>query len=126
MADELVRSTPTYKFAAGELVSIGVPVTLPAGVTLAAFGSFELYVWEDPDYPRQGADAAEPIDPAGDGWELAATLAGTASGSTATYAGTLPDGAGVRRYVFSAWGLGGTAGPACLVYPSWLTLVPGL
>jgi hypothetical protein len=121
----LIRPTPEYDFAAGELVEISVPVTLAGSVTLADFDTFEMPIWEDPDYPRQGADAAVPIDPAGSGWTEAATLDGDASGDTVTYTGTLPTGAGVRRYVFAAWGLGGTAGPACLVRPTWLTLVPG-
>jgi hypothetical protein len=118
----LIR-TPEQRCAAGELAAFSVPVT-PTG-SVALFASFALYVWEDPEYEREGAAAGDPIDPIAGGWPLAATLTGTPATDTVTFAGTLPSAAGERRYVFSAWGLGGTAGPACLIYPTWLTLVPG-
>jgi hypothetical protein len=122
---QTIRQTPVLKFGAGELLEFEVPVTLPAGITLAGFASFALYVYgPDPLWPRTGAAAGPDPDPDAENWPVT-TLTGTGSGSTVTYTGTLPADAGFRRYILAAWALGGTAGPACLVYPTWLTLVPG-
>lgn len=123
MAGQLIRG-PAEEWAAGERAVVTVPVTLPDDVTLADFGTFELVVWEDPGYPRAGTPASPP-DPVAGGWGEAVVFDGTAGDGVVEFVGTMPAAAGVRRYAFAAWGLGGTAGDACLVYPMWLTLVPG-
>lgn len=133
MAAGTIRTLPTLDagFACGETVEVVVPVTLPAGRVLADFASFALYLWADPEFPREGSHAFVRANPAADGWVKVSTFAGTpaeASGdtpATVTYTGTLPAAGGYRSHVLAAWAIGGTAGDSCLVYPSWLTLVPG-
>jgi hypothetical protein len=124
--DTVRTANPELRFAAGERADVRLPVTLPADVALTDFEAFELYIWADPAYPREGGTFFVRGNPAADGWTLAATLQGeVVSDTVLSFVGTLPDPGGFRSHVLAAWALGGTAGPACLVYPTWLTLVPG-
>jgi hypothetical protein len=105
------------------------PITFPDSRTTADFASFTATIREDSKYPRRDFDPDDTIDPVLESWTVIATASGAASSSTAVYFDfTSADTDGLyasrRRYVVDAVGLGGTAGPACILSANWLTVYP--
>ena len=121
-----ISDTPALTWPAGQVTTVTVPVTLPAGRTLADWSDFVLTVREDPRWPRQGADLDAPCDPHGEAWAVALTAAGTPSGASLAFTLTVPFAPGVRRYVLDVVGLGGTAGEVPLVSAVWLSVSPSV
>jgi hypothetical protein len=126
-----VRDTPAISAEAGDTWSLALAVTPRAGLTLDQYGDATLTIWEDPLWPRAGADRAArvAVNPAADGWAVAARVAGAidaASGQIA-FVVPLPAGAGDQRYVVAARCAGGALpGPATVLDPTWLSLrAPG-
>lgn len=112
----------------GAFTLVVSPITLSSGRTLADWASFTLTVRADPRWPRTGADAAAKaianLDPDADGWAVAATITGTVVGSTLEFdvpADTVA--AGVNRYSYDVYGVGGTAGNSPLVVATWVNVV---
>lgn len=126
MAD-LIRDPVTI--TRGATTVVVSPITLASGRTLADWSSFVLTARADPRWPRKGSDASAAstavLDPAGDGWPEAASVAGAVVGSTLEFdvaAYTFAPGA--KRYAFDVYGIGGTAGDSPLVTATWLTVLP--
>lgn len=111
---------------ASQVQLVRVPITLADGHTIASWASFVLTIREDPDYPRSGADLYDPLNPVGS-WDAVVESAGTAYGSDEVrFSVTVPADPGIQRYALDVWGIGGTAGDACFIPATWLTVTPNV
>jgi hypothetical protein len=120
------------EWTTGAFTLVVDPIDMTTGRTLADWDTFELTVWEDPRWPRGGADAAKKtlanLDPVSGGWSevTGSPFAGTVVTTTLEFdvpAGTVS--AGVDRYVAAARGIGGDAGDSPLVVASWVSVYAG-
>jgi hypothetical protein len=126
------RGVSGFEWTSGAFTFVVDDITLTSGRTLADWDSFELSVWEDPEWPRTGAHAAKRtlanLDPVGDGWAevTGSPFAGTVVSATVEFdvpAGTVSPGD--ERYVAAVRGIGGDAGDSPLVVASWVDVYAG-
>lgn len=125
--DYLPRGSSAQKlqWTAGQRETVTLsPVTLPTGRTLADFASFTLTAWEDPKYPRSGADAVAAAAPVEDGWTVSLTAAGSVSGSTVVFNLTGPSASGIKRYAVGVIGTLSAGGDIDLLPVTWLDVLP--
>ena len=115
------------EWPAGQRHIVKVTCTPAAGRTLADWAAFTLTIREDPEHPRAGGILSAPLDPAGDSWASAASIAGSVTGAVeVSFEVTAPSSPGKRRYVLDVWGTGGTAGAVCFLPATWLSVLPSV
>lgn len=121
----LILDTPVLRWAAGARRTVRLsPLTLPAGRTLSDFSGYTLTIRADPLFPRDGSAlaAAAAADPRGDGWAVAATVAGAVVAGVVQFEATAPADAGERRYALDVWAALAAGGETELVPATWLTV----